>query len=103
MDITKVPDDEKLRLCKWYFKVGFLALPFVWAVNFCWFFPIAFKRGTEMNDQQKSIRKYTIMSGIGAFLWLGAAIVWIAIFQRYRSEWGEFADNISFIIPLGKV
>lgn len=45
----------------------------------------------------------TIMSGIGAFIWLSAAIVWMAIFQRYRSEWGEFADNISFIIPLGKV
>lgn len=42
-----------------------------------------------------------IMSTIGALLWAIGLGVWITIFQTNRIAWGEFADNISFVIPLG--
>lgn len=43
-----------------------------------------------------------ILSGIGALLWAIGLGVWTTIFQANRAAWGEFADDISFIIPLGK-
>lgn len=43
-----------------------------------------------------------IYSGIGAIVWAIAIITWISTFQLNRAEWGEFADSISFIIPLGR-
>lgn len=43
-----------------------------------------------------------IFSAIGALLWAIGLGTWIAIFQANRVAWGEFADDISFIIPLGE-
>lgn len=42
-----------------------------------------------------------IFSAIGALLWAIGLAVWITIYQTNRVAWGEFADDISFIIPLG--
>lgn len=42
-----------------------------------------------------------IYSAIGTILWTIVLATWIALFQINRVEWGEFADEISFIIPLG--
>lgn len=42
-----------------------------------------------------------ILSAIGALLWAIGLGVWITIYQTNRVAWGEFADNISFVIPLG--
>lgn len=42
-----------------------------------------------------------ILSGVGAMLWAIGLGVWITIYQTNRVAWGEFADNISFVIPLG--
>lgn len=42
-----------------------------------------------------------ILSAIGALLWAIGLGVWITIYQSNRVAWGEFADNISFVIPLG--
>lgn len=43
-----------------------------------------------------------IFSAIGAIIWAIGLAVWITIYQSNRVAWGEFADTISFIIPLGK-
>lgn len=43
-----------------------------------------------------------IFSGIGTVVWIVAIISWVFAFQMNRAEWGEFADSISFIIPLGR-
>ncbi|CAG9770008.1 unnamed protein product [Ceutorhynchus assimilis] len=99
MDLSKVPNEKKLHLSKWYFRAGFALLPFVWAVNAIWFFNEAFRK-PEYNEQ-KQIRKYVIYSGMGALLWLILIVTWITVFQINRASWGEFADKISFIIPLG--
>ena len=42
MDLSKAKDEEKLKLCRTYFLAGFAFLPFMWAVNFFWFFKYAF-------------------------------------------------------------
>lgn len=42
-----------------------------------------------------------ILSAIGALLWAIGLGIWITIYQSNRVAWGEFADNISFVIPLG--
>ncbi|KAI8433478.1 hypothetical protein MSG28_015513 [Choristoneura fumiferana] len=44
MDINRLPNEKKLQLCRWYFKVGCIFLPFVWAVNAVWFFKEAFMK-----------------------------------------------------------
>lgn len=144
MDLSRTPNDKKLNLCKMYFKGkcpqsiskyqfeqyvycfftgGFALLPFVWAINFFWFFEEAFKKPPY--EEQKAIKKCklipmphpflmshlhniyysfsdVIASGIGALIWLIVIVSWIVLFQYKRADWGEFADDISFIIPLGR-
>ncbi|XP_065346090.1 gamma-secretase subunit pen-2 [Cloeon dipterum] len=99
MDLGKLKDDQKLDLCKWYFRGGFAFLPFLWAINAVWFFWEAFRRNPF--EEQKLIRRYVILSAIGAVIWAAGLTTWIIIFQTKRAEWGEFADSISFMIPQG--
>ncbi|KAK9886450.1 hypothetical protein WA026_016734 [Henosepilachna vigintioctopunctata] len=99
MDLNKMNNDKKLNLCKFYFTAGFALLPLVWAINAIWFFKEAFRKPEY--EEQKQIRTYVIYSAIGAGIWAVILITWIVIFQLSREEWGEFADRISFIIPLG--
>lgn len=113
------------------FVVGFMLLPFVWAINSVWFFDEAFRKPPY--EEQKTIKKckystveYTkhsnrfnfstyfdsvfhivniqdvIMSAFGALLWAIALGTWITIFHMNRAAWGEYADNLSFLIPLGE-
>ncbi|KAJ8980382.1 hypothetical protein NQ317_009376 [Molorchus minor] len=99
MDLSKVPNEKKLYLCRWYFRVGFALLPFVWTVNAIWFFNEAFRKPEY--EEQKNIKKYVIMSAIGSSIWFVLLATWITTFQLNRASWGEFADHISFIIPVG--
>ncbi|XP_019875784.1 gamma-secretase subunit pen-2 [Aethina tumida] len=99
MDLSKVTNEKKLILCRWYFRVGFAFLPFIWTVNAIWFFNEAFRKPEY--EEQKQIKRYVIFSALGSLLWSIALITWVSIFQINRTSWGEFADDISFIIPLG--
>ncbi|RLU16532.1 hypothetical protein DMN91_010600 [Ooceraea biroi] len=99
MDLSKISNEKKLYLCKWYFRAGFALLPFLWAVNAIWFLKEAFV--VPPYEEQKQIKRYVIFSAIGAIAWTAALITWIIIFQTYRAAWGEFADAISYIIPTG--
>ncbi|CAH1118655.1 unnamed protein product [Phaedon cochleariae] len=99
MDLAKVSNEKKLDLCRWYFRIGFALLPFVWAVNAIWFFNEAFRKPEYA--EQKHIKKYVIFSAMGSAIWLVLLITWVTIFQLNRANWGETADYISFIIPLG--
>jgi len=100
MDLAKMSNEKKLELCRWYFRAGFAALPFLWAVNTIWFIREAFI--VPEYEEQKQIRKYVICSGIGATLWTAVLLAWIITFQTQRAAWGEFADSISYIFPEGK-
>ncbi|XP_018344686.1 PREDICTED: gamma-secretase subunit pen-2 [Trachymyrmex septentrionalis] len=99
MDLSKIPNEKKLYLCKWYFRAGFALLPFLWAVNAVWFSKEAFI--APPYEEQKQIKRYVIFSAIGAVIWTAALLAWIIIFQTQRAVWGEFADSISYIIPTG--
>ncbi|KAL3270616.1 hypothetical protein HHI36_021150 [Cryptolaemus montrouzieri] len=99
MDLSKLTNEKKLSLCRGYFRTGFALLPFVWAVNAIWFFNEAFRKPEY--EEQKQLKKYVIYSAIGAAIWSVVLTTWIVIFQVNRDNWGEFADRISFIIPLG--
>jgi len=92
-------NDEKLNLCRWYYRGGFFFLPFLWFVNAIWFFNEAFRKSAY--EEQKMIKSYVIRSAIGAIIWAAGLIAWIVVFQLKRAEWGEFADSLSFIIPMG--
>ncbi|XP_049883953.1 gamma-secretase subunit pen-2 [Pectinophora gossypiella] len=100
MDLNRLPNDKKLQLCRWYFKVGCVFLPFVWAVNAVWFFKEAFVKPAF--DEQKQIKRYVIMSGAGAVAWSVVLAVWVAIYQTQRVPWGATGDALSFIVPLGR-
>ncbi|EFN62585.1 Gamma-secretase subunit pen-2 [Camponotus floridanus] len=99
MDLSKVSNEKKLHLCKWYFRGGFALLPFLWAVNAIWFSKEAFVASPY--EEQKQIKKYVIFSAVGATIWTAALLAWIITFQTQRAVWGDFADAISYIIPTG--
>ena len=42
LESPKVTPEEKVELCKKYFYLGWLALPFVWGINAVWFYKEAF-------------------------------------------------------------
>ncbi|XP_023241106.1 gamma-secretase subunit PEN-2-like [Centruroides sculpturatus] len=99
MDLRKMKNDDKLKLCRGYYIGGYFMLPFLWFVNFVWFFGEAFRKPAF--EEQKQIRTYVLRSGIGALVWAAALLAWIVVFQVNRADWGETADKISFIIPTG--
>uniref|UniRef100_A0A8C9ZML0 Gamma-secretase subunit PEN-2 n=1 Tax=Sander lucioperca TaxID=283035 RepID=A0A8C9ZML0_SANLU len=42
MNLERLPNEEKLSLCRKYYLGGFAFLPFLWLVNVVWFFKEAF-------------------------------------------------------------
>ncbi|KAF7987931.1 hypothetical protein HCN44_003794 [Aphidius gifuensis] len=122
MDLSKMTNEKKLYLCRWYFRTGFALLPFLWAVNSVWFFKEAFV--VPAYEEQKEIKKCkqlfikiillinyfnqifyyiadVVKSAIGAILCFSILFAWVVIFQTQRAAWGEFGDSLSYIIPEG--
>ena len=97
---TKVTPEQKVDLCKTYFYLGFLFLPFVWGINAVWFYREGFKKPEF--EGHKMIKKLVIMSFIGALLWTVGLVTWIVIFTLNRAKWGATADYMSFNIPIGQ-
>ncbi|KRY37220.1 RNA exonuclease 1 -like protein [Trichinella spiralis] len=90
MNLEKISDKDKLRLCRIYFYGGFGMLPLLWIVNSMWFFYQAFLRKPHFEEQ------HVIYSMIGAGVWFMCLFVWIWIYQMNRSSWGALGDYISF-------
>jgi presenilin enhancer 2 len=99
MNLERIRDAEKLDLCRKYFYIGCFCLPFVWFVNFVWFFKHAYKR--EPFPQQKHIRKYTLFSIIGCVIWMILIVAWNIVFHYYRTSYTQYADYLSFVFPIG--
>lgn len=55
MKLDKISDEHKLQICKKYFYGGLAFLPFLWLINFIWFFKHAFLRSSY--KEQSEIRK----------------------------------------------
>ncbi|KAJ8688406.1 hypothetical protein QAD02_024201 [Eretmocerus hayati] len=100
MDLSKQTNERKLYLCKCYFFAGFALLPFMWAVNAVWFAQQAFI--VPEFQEQKQIRRYVILSAVGAIVSFLLYFSWIITFQHYRASWGEFGDDLSFVYPAGE-
>ncbi|XP_061920211.1 gamma-secretase subunit PEN-2 [Entelurus aequoreus] len=99
MNLERLPNEEKLNLCRKYYLGGFVLLPFLWLVNVVWFFKEAFFK--PVYTEQLQIKTYVKRSAVGLLLWVAVLTTWITIYQHYRAEWGEMGDYISFNIPLG--
>jgi len=97
---AKVTPEQKVTLCKTYFYLGFLLLPFLWGINAVWFFREAFKKPAF--EGQATIKKLVVMSFIGSLLWAIGLTTWIVVFTLNRADWGATADYMSFNIPIGK-
>uniref|UniRef100_A0A914Z6L8 Gamma-secretase subunit PEN-2 n=1 Tax=Panagrolaimus superbus TaxID=310955 RepID=A0A914Z6L8_9BILA len=99
MNLERIRDTEKLDLCRKYFYIGCFCLPFVWLVNFVWFFKHAYKR--PHFAQQELIRKYTTFSIIGCIIWTILIVAWNIVFHYYRTSYAQYADYLSFVFPIG--
>ncbi|XP_051921529.1 gamma-secretase subunit PEN-2 [Hippocampus zosterae] len=99
MNLERLPNEEKLGLCRKYYLGGFAFLPFLWLVNVVWFFREAFVKPAY--TEQLQIKTYVKRSALGLLLWVAVLTTWITIYQHYRAQWGEVGDYISFTIPLG--
>ncbi|KAK2910377.1 hypothetical protein Q8A73_008092 [Channa argus] len=87
MNLERLPNEEKLSLCRKYYLGGFAFLPFLWLVNVVWFFREAFIKPTY--TEQLQIKTYVKRSAFGLLLWVAVLTTWITIFQHFRAEWGE--------------
>ncbi|XP_065827249.1 gamma-secretase subunit PEN-2-like [Oscarella lobularis] len=97
MDISRASRDEKLQICRKYYRWGFFCLPFIWLVNFVWFFKDAFRK----SNPDKEIRKYLLRSISGVGIWIVVWTTWIVIYQKKRASWGGFGDGLSVTVPGG--
>ncbi len=78
----KMSSEEKVSLCKHYFYLGFLCLPFLWGINAAWFFGEAFRK--PIFEGQGTIKKLVLMSFIGCLLWTIGLVSWVAVFTINR-------------------
>lgn len=99
MDLRLVRNEKKLEICKYYARGGWACLPVLWAVNFVWFYGEAFKQAPY--QEQKQIKRYVVLSGIGTLVWIVALTSWIILYQTHRVAWGEWGEAISFLVPTG--
>ncbi|RNA00690.1 gamma-secretase subunit pen-2 [Brachionus plicatilis] len=100
MNLNKVNDKEKLEICRKYYLAGFAFLPFLWLVNFFWFYKHAFKRNEF--PEQTQMKTYIIRSGIGCLVWLIILVIWNVLFQTFRVDWDSVGDHLTFILPSGR-
>ncbi|CAI9589670.1 unnamed protein product [Staurois parvus] len=63
MNLERVPNEEKLQLCRKYYLGGFALLPFLWLVNVLWFFKEAFFKPAY--TEQPQIQSYVKRSAFG--------------------------------------
>ncbi|CAM5124487.1 gamma-secretase subunit PEN-2 isoform X3 [Chelonia mydas] len=99
MNLERVPNEEKLNLCRKYYLGGFALLPFLWLVNVLWFCREAFL--APAYTEQPQIKSYVQRSAMGLLFWVIVLTTWVTIFQTHRARWGELGDYLSFTIPLG--
>ncbi|KAI0983309.1 hypothetical protein GJ496_007958 [Pomphorhynchus laevis] len=90
---------EKLKICKIYYIAGFFLLPFLWIINFCWFYNEAFR---IESDEKPLFRKYTIRSLWGSLVMCIPLVIWQIVFQLNRVSWGHAGENLTFVLLDGK-
>lgn len=99
MNLDKVSEEEKLKISRKYFILGFFLLPVVWLANAVWFFREAFIK----KHGHPKIRRYVAWSMIGVLVWVAVVVIWTSVYQTQRPNWGAAGDYISFTVPVGKL
>mmetsp|Transcript_29424 Transcript_29424/g.40669 ORF Transcript_29424/g.40669 Transcript_29424/m.40669 type:complete len:103 (+) Transcript_29424:29-337(+) len=82
-------DYVSLRL----FIFGFFGLPFLWIMNFFYFFGV--------QKMPASARLYVMLSGVFGGIAIVSLIGWMIAFDLNYNSWGSFGDSIAFRIPYG--
>ncbi|VDP40496.1 unnamed protein product [Echinostoma caproni] len=101
MDVNKLSNQEKLKICRTYFFAGLPFLPFVWWINvFSFLREVLYARPYP---ELQPIKRYVLFSLIGALFWTLALILWLAFYYTSRVAWGELGDRLSFNIPAGRL
>ncbi len=98
MQLNKANDEEKVKIARKYFILGFFLLPFVWLVLIVWFFKEAFLK----KNANRMIRRYVFCAIIGFTVWAAVIIVWTSVYQTQRPDWEAIGDYISYTVPIGK-
>lgn len=98
MNLARATEEEKVKICRKYFIVGWFLLPFVWLVNVVWFFKLAF----ITKPTHPVIRRYVLGSLLGVVVWTLLVIGWTVLYQTQRPNWGDAGDYISVVVPYGR-
>ncbi|ORX62706.1 gamma-secretase subunit PEN-2-like protein [Hesseltinella vesiculosa] len=94
--LDKLTFDEMLVISKKMFYGGFAFLPFLWLVNFIYFFGQAHRPTAP-----KQLKQYVYMSLAGCVLWFIALTTWYGVYVNRRSSWGALGDTLTVVIPKG--
>ncbi|CAF0895938.1 unnamed protein product [Rotaria sordida] len=99
VSLSKKSPEERLNICRKYYRAGFAFLPLLWLINAIWFYKQAFK--VEPYPQQAQIRTYVIRSAIGTLIWIIIIVAWNITFQLLRTKMGPLGDFLTFVYPRG--
>ncbi|KAI8083174.1 gamma-secretase aspartyl protease complex, presenilin enhancer-2 subunit [Halteromyces radiatus] len=94
--LDKLGFDEMIIISKKMFYGGFAFLPFLWLVNFLYFF-----QQTRKPSAPKQLKHYVYLSLGGCLLWFIVLTTWYGIFVNERTYWGALGDKLTVVIPKG--
>ncbi|KAG2237202.1 hypothetical protein INT48_006606 [Thamnidium elegans] len=94
--LEKMSSEEHVSISKKMFYGGFAFLPFLWLVNFLYFF-----NTSRQPNAPKALKKYIYMSLVGCLIWFIILTSWYGLFVNRRISWGQVADRITVVIPKG--
>jgi presenilin enhancer 2 len=115
--LEKMSSEEHINISKKMFYGGFAFLPFLWLVNFMYFFntirqpnaPKTLKNcKCSMNEKKNAKTDELMLNLIDVYWSLGGCVIWFIIlttwyglFVNKRTAWGQGADRITVVIPKG--
>lgn len=116
--LEKLSSEEHISISKKMFYGGFAFLPFLWLVNFLYFYktsqqpnaPKVLKQCKELCVKSSEMwfvsNLYSISIDVyfslaGCVTWFIILTTWYSLFVSKRVAWGEGADRITVVIPKG--
>ncbi|KAI9342168.1 gamma-secretase aspartyl protease complex, presenilin enhancer-2 subunit [Pilaira anomala] len=94
--LEKMSSEEHVSISKKMFYGGFAFLPFLWLVNFLYFF-----KTSKQPNAPPALKKYIYFSLTGCLVWFVILTSWYSLFINKRIAWGQAADRITVVIPKG--
>ncbi|ORE06426.1 presenilin enhancer 2 [Rhizopus microsporus var. microsporus] len=94
--LEKMSFEEHVSISKKMFYGGFAFLPFLWLVNFMYFY-----KTSQLPNAPSELKKYIYLSLTGCITWFILLTTWYAIFVNKRIAWSTDVDGITVVIPKG--